>query len=171
MIRSARCNIFDPLGMADTTFYYPDVPDPRRTAGHADPEHRRSVDHYPYNRRHAPSSTLNSNVDDMARFVLALLNGGGLGDERILERDTVAEMWTPRWTVQEDPLRAAAMGWVVEDYNGHRIVRHFGSDDGFRSALIILPDERAGLFFVTNDATAPVRDLVLAALADLLERV
>ena len=160
-------NIFGPLAMTDTTFYYPDVPEHLRTVGHRGQTQRRPIDDYPYNRRHAPSSTLNTNVEDLARFVLALLNGGELEGARILERGTLDDMWHPRWTEQESPLRASAMGWVVEDFNGHRMVRHVGSDDGFRSALLIFPDDQSALFLVTNDETTPTRDIALTALADL----
>jgi CubicO group peptidase (beta-lactamase class C family) len=161
-------NIFDPLGMSDTTFYYPDVPETLRTVGHTDPTQRRPVNNYPYNRRHAPSSTLNTNVEDMARFVLALLNEGELDGVRILKSSTLDDMWTPRWVMHETPLPAAAMGWVVEDFNGHRMVRHFGSDDGFKSALLIFPDDESGLFLVTNDETTPMPDVARAALGELL---
>lgn len=159
-------NIFAPLGMTETTFVYPDVPDRLRTVGHSGTGNRVPVEHYPYNRRHAPSSTLNTNVTDMGRFVSALLNGGQLGETRILDARTVDEMWTPRWTVRDRPLKAAAMGWVVEDHDGRRMIRHFGWDDGFRSALIVFPDERSAVFLVTNDETAPMGELLRAALGE-----
>ncbi len=161
-------HIFTPLGMSDTTFYYPDVPEQWRTTGHAGEGDRQPTKHYPYNRRHAPSSTLNTNIDDMARYVKALLNGGELDGKRILRSDTLKEMWTPGWTMRETPLSAMALGWVVEDFNGHRMVRHFGSDDGFRSVLILFPDDQAGAFMVTNDEETPTREIVTTALADLL---
>jgi CubicO group peptidase (beta-lactamase class C family) len=104
----------------------------------------------------------------MARFVLALLNEGELDGARILKSSTLDDMWTPRWTTRESPFQAAAMGWVVEDFNGHRMVRHFGADDGFRSALLLFPDDESGLFLVTNDETTPMPDIARAALGKLL---
>jgi CubicO group peptidase (beta-lactamase class C family) len=163
-----QAHIFTPLGMSATTFYYPDVPEQWRTTGHAGEADRQPTQHYPYNRRHAPSSTLNSNIEDMARFAIALLNGGELDGKRILRAETVREMWTPGWTINESPMSAMALGWVVEDFNGHRAVRHFGGDDGFRSVLILFPDDQAGVFMVTNDEETPRREIVLTALAELL---
>lgn len=161
-------NIFEPLGMNDSTFYYPDVPEAQRTTGHQGEEQRHPASDYPYNRRHAPSSTLNTNVEDMARFVMAMLNHGELDGVRIIKSSTLRDMWDPGWVISEDPPSAAAMGWVVEDFNGHRMVRHFGSDDGFRSALLIFPDAEAGLFLVTNDEATPMRDIARTALGELL---
>jgi CubicO group peptidase (beta-lactamase class C family) len=160
-------NIFQPLGMDNTTFFYPEVPAQLRTAGHTGAEKRIEVEHYPYNRRHAPSSTLNTNVEDMARFAMALLNGGELDGKRILASSAIEEMWTPQWTIADDPFKATALGWVIENYEGHRMVRHFGWDDGFRSALIMFPAEGSAIFFVTNDETAPFAEFVRAALAAL----
>jgi CubicO group peptidase (beta-lactamase class C family) len=159
-------NIFAPLAMTRTTFVYSEVPEALRTTGHAGVDRRARITHYPYNRRHGPSSTLNTNVEDMARFVKALLNGGELDGKRILRHETVERMWTPQWTIGEEPYKAAAMGWVVEDFGGHRIVRHFGWDDGFRSALIIFPADEAAVFLVSNDETAPIGELVKAAIGE-----
>jgi CubicO group peptidase (beta-lactamase class C family) len=161
-------NIFEPLGMNDSTFYYPDVPEAQRTTGHQGEGQRHPISDYPYNRRHAPSSTLNTNVEDMARFVMAMLNDGELDGVRIINSSTLRDMWDPGWVISEDPPSAAAMGWVVEDFNGHRMVRHFGSDDGFRSALLIFPDDEAGLFLVTNDEATPMRDIARTALGELM---
>jgi CubicO group peptidase (beta-lactamase class C family) len=161
-------NIFAPLAMTRTTFLYSEVPQALRTVGHARTDRRAPVAHYPYNRRHGPSSTLNTNVEDMGRFVTALLNGGELEGERILHRETVERMWAPQWLISEAPYKAAALGWVVEDLGGHRIVRHFGWDDGFRSALIIFPADEAAVFLVSNDETAPIGELVKAAIGERL---
>ncbi|MGI9263409.1 MAG: serine hydrolase domain-containing protein [Gammaproteobacteria bacterium] len=161
-------NIFKPLDMDDSTFYYPDVPEALQTAGHEGEEQRHPVANYPYNRRHAPSSTLNTNVEDMARFVMAMLNNGELNGVRIIESSTLRDMWDPKWVMRESPLSAASMGWVVEDFEGHRMVRHFGGDDGFRSALLIFPDDQAGLFLVTNDEAMPTRDIARTTLNELL---
>jgi len=56
-----RRNILDPSGMAESSFLYPDIAQDLRTTGHiGEPAWISEV--YPYNRRHAPSSTLNSSV-------------------------------------------------------------------------------------------------------------
>jgi len=160
--------IFTPLNMQDATFFYPETPALKRTQGHnGDPGAKQATAHYPYNRRHAPSSTLNVSIDEMTLYAEALLNGGALGDARILKEETLADMWAPRWTTNEAPLRAATMGWVHEYRNGQRMLRHFGWDDGFRSALILFPDEKQAVFFVTNDESAPFSALLRAALATI----
>ena len=163
-------NVFAPLQMNDATFIYPDVPATMRTQGHSGDAGAKSiVADYPYNRRHAPSSTLNANVEDMARYAQALINGGALDGARIMDAEILADMWAPRWTTSKEPYSAATMGWVHADQNGQRMLRHFGWDDGFRSALLIMPDEGQAILFVTNDEGGPFSDFLRAALAALAD--
>jgi len=106
-----RKNIFEPLQMQHSTFYYPDTNRLQRTAGHAGQAgSKQPVAHYPYNRRHEPSSTLNTSINDIALYAMALLNGGDLDGVRILPEPALRNMWTPTWIIDEDPLRAATMG-------------------------------------------------------------
>jgi len=68
-----RSKIIEPLGMVDSSFIYPEIATALRPTGHVGKVARVS-NVYPYNRRHAPSSTLNSNVIDMTSWMLANLN-------------------------------------------------------------------------------------------------
>ena len=163
-----RKNIFEPLKMVQSTFYYPDTLPAWRTVGHAGAAgSKRPTPDYPYNRRHEPSSTLNTSINEIARYAMALLNGGALDGARILSEDALCDMWAPRWTISEDPLHAATMGWVYQEREGVVLLRHFGSDDGYRSALILMPETKSAILFASNDEDVPQREIILAALAEL----
>ena len=106
-----------------------------------------------------------------APFAQALLAGGSLGGAHILDADALADMWAPRWTIDEENAESGAMGWVVENRPGRtRMVRHFGWDDGFRSALLLFPDTKQAVLFVTNDEDADLRAYLFPALDILKER-
>ena len=163
-----RENIFEPLQMEQSTFYYPDTLPVRRTTGHAGAAGSKYITpYYPYNRRHEPSSTLNTSINEIARYALALLNGGVLDGARILSQEALCDMWAPMWKINEDPLQAATMGWVYQEREGIVLLRHFGSDDGFRSALILMPETKSAILFASNDEEVPQREIILAALAAL----
>lgn len=166
-----RDNIFTPLGMTQATFIYPETEKAFRTVGHAGEKgEKHKIEHYPYNRRHGPSSTLNASVASLAKYAEALLAGGSLDGKRILDTATLKDMWTPRVVIDEERGHKGTMGWVVETRDGARMIRHFGWDDGFRSALILLPDTRQAMLFVTNDEDANLRAYLLPALEMLKER-
>jgi CubicO group peptidase (beta-lactamase class C family) len=163
--RYMKENIFEPLAMSDTSFIANEIDPELRTTGHIEMPIRRVADAYPYNRRHAPSSTLNTNVVDISRFAIALLNGGSLGDTKILAAETLATMWAPEWTDPEDPTRQAGLGWNVgRRWGGLNIASHGGHDDGFRSFFALVPDEGVAVFVVSNDDNAPAGPFILAAL-------
>jgi len=83
-------NILEPLGMDRSSFIYPEIDEALRTSGHVgEPSEVSGV--YPYNRRHAPSSTLSSSVAQMTRWILVNLRRGELEGRRIL-RDASYEL-------------------------------------------------------------------------------
>jgi hypothetical protein len=42
------------------------------------------------------------------------------------------------------------MGWVIQDYRGHRLVSHAGIIDGFRCHLMMAPDAKVGIAILAN---------------------
>ena len=145
-------NIFAALEMNDTSFLVSDIDSALRVTGHTGRLWRRATDAYHYNRRHAPSSTLNTNVSDMSKFAAEML-----GDARILAPETIATMWSVAWRDPDDETRTAALGWnVARTWGGILAASHGGHDDGFRSYLYLAPEENVGIFMVSNDETISI---------------
>src|SRR4029079_12765143 len=92
------------------------------------------VAHYPYNRAHTPSSNLHSNIDDMARWVMVNLNRGELDQQRILSSSSYATMWKPVAEVKK-PSENIGLSWFLDSSKGESMIKHFGSDDGFLTAI------------------------------------
>ena len=108
---------------------------------------------FPYNRRHAGSSTLYSNVDEMLRWCRLNLGGGAIDGVRILRADTHALQWTPVIGQVHSAIPRngrAGLGWFIFCRNGLRIVGHMGQDDGFASLLLLVPDRDLGLVSMAN---------------------
>ncbi|MGI9627901.1 MAG: serine hydrolase domain-containing protein [Longimicrobiales bacterium] len=140
--------ILDPIGMRGSSFIHPEIDESLRTTGHVgDPA--RVSDVYPYNRRHAPSSTLNSSVAEMVSWMLVNLNRGDLGGRRILR----PESYDLLWGLTTDPATDGAsvgLSWFLGDYQGHRTVSHGGGDTGFRSHILLMPDDGVGVVIASN---------------------
>ena len=77
----AKWNIFEPLGMDATSHYYPDL-DPAQLAAHLP-----QSSNWFY-----PISGLFTSTGDWGRFMRAMLAGGSLDGQQILQPGTVAEM-------------------------------------------------------------------------------
>jgi len=140
--------ILDPVGMQGSSFIYPEIDEELRTSGHVGTPPRVS-DVYPYNRRHAPSSTLNSSVSQMVNWMLVNLGRGELNGQRILQRESYDLLWGPSTDTTEDGLRVG-LSWFLSDYEGHAVVGHGGGDTGFRSFILLLPDDGIGVVIASN---------------------
>ncbi len=158
-------HLFVPMQMRTSSFIASEIPSELRVKGHVGAPERQLAAHYPYNRRHAPSSTLNSSIVDMANFAMAMLNGGAFGSARILSPESMKEMWSSAWSWPEDPKRLSGLGWNLGiPWGGIFAASHGGQDDGFRSFLYLAPARGVGIFMVSNDENAPVQLIMRAAL-------
>ncbi len=161
---SARQSIFRPLGMLSTTLLLKEADPELLATGHTTQKDGtlRDVRHYPYNRTHTPSSNLHSNVEDMALWIRANLNGGVLDGQRILAETTLAEMWRPVTKLNEQV--GVGLTWWTRQELGETIVFHSGADDGFRAHLALVPARKIGLVFMTNGESFPQTKIEVATL-------
>ncbi len=145
-----RRHIFEPLGMTHST-----ATEPVPAALAADLARSYDSDTNPPKPvpftfdRSRPDGTISATAADMASFMLAHLDGGRLGDGRILSPATEALMHQPSFAA--DPrLGGYAHGFMERRVNGHQVLMHDGSWEGFESALILIPGCRLGVFVSTN---------------------
>jgi CubicO group peptidase (beta-lactamase class C family) len=168
---AARRQVLTPLGMLDSTFLRADVPPHLAASPHVGMPLAVPGDAYPYTRRHAPSSTLHSNLDEMCRWMLAHLEpsqaaaGGSDGQWARLDAELLDLMWRPVVSVGRPPWEeASALGWAVGSYGGHCTFSHSGMDPGFGSMLVLVPERRTGVVVLANANTAHVWTIAKAAL-------
>jgi len=86
---------------------------------------------------------------DMARYLAALLGGGGNEHGRVLGPATTASMFDPQY--RPDP-RIPGMGLAFFriEAGGHRVVEHQGLLPGFDSEIFVAPDDGVGVLAFTN---------------------
>jgi CubicO group peptidase (beta-lactamase class C family) len=47
-------------------------------------------------------------------------------------------------------LRGYALGWIVQDYRGHKVVQHAGGTQGFRAIVVLIPEKNVGFAIANN---------------------
>lgn len=159
-------NIFDPLGMDHSSFIYPEIPDSLRVSGHLWAGRPIVSNVYPYNKIHAPSSTLNSSVIDMTHYAMANLNRGKYKNAKLLSDTTYNILWTNSVNLKDKP--AVGAGWFLDQYKGLKAIRHSGGDTGFRSFLLLVPEKNIAVMLVSNYEMCPTNDIAYAVLDMLL---
>ncbi|HEX5840758.1 MAG TPA: serine hydrolase [Anaerolineales bacterium] len=154
-------HIFDPLGMAHSTAQSPIPPDLRPYASvgytYVDGAFQPFPD-YTAQPAGLPSGMHQASVTDMARFMIAHLENGQYSDENIpeapiLEESTAQQMQSSLYT--PDPrLLGTAYGFFDMSDNGQRTLGHEGYGPPMSSQLLLLPDQRLGIFVVYNSLGA-----------------
>jgi CubicO group peptidase (beta-lactamase class C family) len=143
-------HIFGPLGMAHSSFRQP-LP----AALKADMASGYSIASQPakgYELVNArPAGSVSATGPDMARFMIAHLQGGRYGDFQMLKPETVKLMQTTAFQATP-PLSGMALGFYHEDRNGHVVVGHAGDTQYFHSELHLFVNDGVGLYISMNSA-------------------
>jgi len=122
--------VFLPLGMEHTTFApglamtYP------LAMGHsADGAIRRPME----------GGTLFSSTRDLARFLIAFLNGGKIGDQQVMAPAIIAALSSD-----------SGYGLGVDASRGVRLIRHTSAASGYTAAILMAPEFHTGVVVLTN---------------------
>jgi len=163
--------IFRPLGMANTAWYISDIdasrhavpytrigkefefppeyPDPRSFLPRfEEPGTVSPGDLFPhclYSFPNYSDGLVRSSVSDLSRFLLAMANGGALGDSRILEESTIK-------TMLSDTHFGRGLCWSSTTLNGQSepIWHHGGADPGVTTFLGFRPQDKVGVIAIAN---------------------
>lgn len=117
-----------------------------------------------------PAGNLYSTAPDLAKFLICMINGGAIGDTRILKPETVEQMFTVQFSTPDQP-RYFGLGFVVGNFNGHKTIGHTGAVYGFTSIITGLPEEKLGVVVLVNEdiATGPLYNIHNKALSLMLK--
>ncbi|MFF2089363.1 serine hydrolase domain-containing protein [Paenibacillus sp. NPDC058174] len=164
-------NILEPAGMQSSSFLKQEI-EANLAAPHVRNAEGAEIcvsEVFPYNRAHAPSSTLYTNVEDMCQYMLMHLNEGAEnGAYNALKASSYAEMWKPQASTGEaEGSGHIGLCWFLGEHKGIRTLSHSGWDTGFLSDLFILPDTKTAFIVMTNSdykdlssVTFPLLDLL-----------
>ncbi|HLG17003.1 MAG TPA: serine hydrolase [Blastocatellia bacterium] len=111
----------------------------------------------------APAGSINSNVAEMAKWMIVQLDGGLIRDSnrRLFSERQSREMWSAQTILplgDPPPLLAAlkanfaayGLGWGLTEYRGHKTVSHTGGLPGYVSRVTLVPDMKLGIVVLTN---------------------
>lgn len=102
----------------------------------------------------APAGGLNSNLEDMCKFVKMLLNDGELEGREIIKKNEIDETWKSQIEGAELggmlPGRNYGLGWFISEYKGYKVVEHPGNTIGFSSNIVLIPELNIGFVVLSN---------------------
>jgi CubicO group peptidase (beta-lactamase class C family) len=169
-----RRRVFEPLKMNDSvallaeTQSRPNVASPHdRVNGAVQVIQNASVDPV------APAGSVWSSVDDMAKWMVFLLEGqpallkDGTREDLFNPQSIVGDSFYPTKQLTRPHWTTYASGWFQHDYNGRAVDFHTGSIDGMVAIIGLIRDERLGVYVLGNLDHAEVRHALMYRVFDL----
>lgn len=171
--------ILKPLGMRDSLMQYPgsakrgNVARPHANFGHP----LREIDAFESDKTNAAGG-LQVSARDMAKWLNMHLSGGlNEKNEQVVSKAQVSNLHS---VVTPMPLgkppcdidalqvqfRAYALGLSVEDYRGHKIIRHGGGLPGYVSEVLMVPGHNLGIAVMTNQQVRAGITVLVSTLLD-----
>jgi CubicO group peptidase (beta-lactamase class C family) len=111
-----------------------------------------AVPNLPIPRGSLPSGQLISSAEDMARYLIAHLNGGRYGDAQILSGAGIAELHrgVADYRTMGISVGKYGMGWFVTDIGQTTTIWHGGNVPDFSSYIALLPEQKKGVVLLVN---------------------
>ena len=173
LVKSA---LFTPLGMKRSNFTV--------AAMHAEPNHSEAydlntkrevvkVEHEPLDMM-GPTGSINSSVDEMARYARMMLAGGLFEGKRVLLEADVQAMMQPNMPGSRSlfndvfGFQSYGMGLFVQTYRGIEIAHHGGNLKGASAMIVMMPSKRIGVVVLTNRSGTRLRDALPYEIIDRL---
>lgn len=171
--QAVRERLLEPLGMTNTNF---SVAESAKSDDHSKPYTEKDGVTRQIQLRGldlaGPAGSINSCMADMAQWVRANVGGGEVDGRRVLSSAALKQLHAPTMVLGAGELSAFgdlynetyktayALGWVLENYRGHRLVHHGGNIDGFSSMVSMLPSENLGVVVLANLNATFSRDVI-----------
>ncbi|MCA9151679.1 MAG: serine hydrolase, partial [Planctomycetales bacterium] len=114
-----------------------------------------------------PAGNLYASLEDLRQLMRLVIERGRVGDQQLLQIDTVNRMLSPRLDADGNPL-GYGIGFRVNEFEGQRRVGHGGAVYGYATQVSVLPDAKLGVAVV---ATLDGANGIVERIADQALRV
>lgn len=164
----AQQHVLGPIGMTETSFTHR----PWHEGRLAQPRTEKMKHEAKAPAKWSAADLLHTTIGDYAKFVVSVMRNEKLSNTIAAQRLTM----TRNSAKPEDVAKVCAMakltdctatagmglGWEVLNLNGETIIRHGGSDPGFRSVAFFVPAKNKGVVIFTNgdNGTKLLREVV-----------
>ncbi len=113
-----------------------------------------------------PAGSINSNLEDMCKWMLFHLNDGKVADAQLISAAMMTQIHTPYMAISapsrypEISPASYGLGWFIDMYRGHNRVYHGGNIDGFSALVSLYPNDNLGIVVLTNTDGSPAPGIV-----------
>ena len=161
--------ILEPLNMTNSTISISDAQkDERLAKGYLWNEDKQTHKRLPMRNLDliGPAGSINSSVKDMAQWVRFQLGKGKYESKQLLSPEMHAETWKQQ--IEMAPGVGYGLGWMLQEWNGKKVVEHGGNIDGFSAQVALLPEHNLGYVLLANVSVTPLQQNSIGIVFDSL---
>ena len=123
----------------------------------------------------SPAGAINSNVHEMANWVITWINSGKYNGKEIIPAEHLTQaissqaIVSPGLPTTERPdlfFATYGFGWSLSSYKGHYRVEHGGNINGFSASTSFFPTDSIGIIVLTNQDGSTVPGIIRNLIAD-----
>lgn len=127
-----------------------------------------------------PAGSINSSVDEMAKWLMLWIQGGRFDGKEILPAGYVNQAMGSQMVIgtgvpgKENPdvhFSNYGLGWFLNSYRGHYRVEHGGNIDGFSASTCFFPSDSIGIVVLSNQNGSDVPTVARNIIADRMLRL
>lgn len=121
-----------------------------------------------------PAGSINSSVEEMARWVQFNLEQGKYGDQSLISPAGLKSLFSPQIMLSQEQrypelaFSSYGLGWATNTYRGHTVVHHGGGTAGFTAQVCMVPARRLGVVVLANLTGSQLPDILVNYVLDHL---
>lgn len=108
------------------------------------------------------ASGVNSNARDMAEWLRFQLGNGTFEGKQVVSSEGMQYMHSPQTLMPVNTSRKEwyCVGWVYQEMPESPVLFHSGATGGFRSMVLLVPDQDVGIVILTNNGLSELPDIL-----------
>ena len=127
-----------------------------------------------------PAGSINSSVNEMAKWVMMWINGGKINGKEFFPAAYLKEAMSSQMIIgaalpdkEKADIHFAnyGFGWFLASYRGHYRVEHGGNIDGFSASTCFFPSDSIGIIVLTNQNGSAITSIVRNTIADRILKI
>jgi CubicO group peptidase (beta-lactamase class C family) len=162
--------VFRPLGMRSTSARVSEIPRDRLAMPYGvSPDGLERMTYAKTDANMQAAGGVVTTTADLARLVIAELNGGRVDGRQVIPFDVIAETQRPLASFSEEAFDmsrfAYALGWYYGLVDGDTLVHALGGFPGFAAGASFMPSRKLGIVWLTNGGIGQPTPLIMYAYA------
>jgi len=114
---------------------------------------------------YSPAGGINSNVVDMAKWMVLQLNEGVYEGKQLISKENIQYMHSPKTIIDGNNFYNFA--WLTTKYEPFPLIWHNGGTSGIKSVIQIIPEAKLGIVVLTNMSDTPLPEALGKQFVDL----